>query len=235
MNLNLTTDAHKRSKSHPSRSVKACIATYVEYRAMRGATPQTITDIKRYLDDFRVWLKRRGTRKVSAVDATVLQDYQRHVFDYRKKNGDPLAPASKLAKLVPLRAWLRWLAAKHGIGLGLADLIELPSGGQRLPRGCSLHPRWRPSWPVQIPGRLLAFAIGRCSSCSTRPACAVWNSPSWRWPTSTWSGASFASGTAKAGRIGVYRLVRVRMLGSPPIWNTEGPHSSDLVPGLDCA
>lgn len=46
---------------------------------------------------------------------TVLEAYQRYVFHYRKKNGQPLGFNAQHDRLVPLRVWFRWMARNHHI------------------------------------------------------------------------------------------------------------------------
>jgi integrase/recombinase XerD len=106
---------------------------YLTFRAMKGSTQQSLADMKRYLREFGNWAKLRGINDLSGVDADLLREYQGSIFEYRKRDGQPLAPASKLAKLVPLRSWLRWLTAQ-GAMANLAEVIELPAADQALPR-----------------------------------------------------------------------------------------------------
>ena len=49
------------------------------------------------------------------VTRTVLEAYQRHVFHYRKKNGEPLGFTGQHDRLVPLRVWFKWMARQHHI------------------------------------------------------------------------------------------------------------------------
>lgn len=122
------------SQPNQQLGVEETVRQYLDHRAMQGSTAQTLLSIRRYLGEFAAWLRARGIVLVAALDADVLQDYQLHIFNYRKPDGMPLAPASKLAKLFPLRSWLRWMARAHGIDAGLFDCVELPTRDEMLPK-----------------------------------------------------------------------------------------------------
>ena len=64
----------------------------------------------------------------------MLEQYQQHLFEYRKRNGKPLTVVSRHACLVPLRVWFRWMARATHVVHNLADEIELPRLGRLLPR-----------------------------------------------------------------------------------------------------
>ncbi len=65
----------------------------------------------------------------------MLDAYQRAVFYMRKKNGQPLSFRTQAARLIPIRAFFRWLVRTNRILYNPASEIELPRKEQRLPRG----------------------------------------------------------------------------------------------------
>jgi integrase/recombinase XerD len=54
---------------------------------------------------FIAWLKTREIAAPRQIIRLVLEDYQRHLFQYRKKNDDALSFRSQHAYLAPLRMW----------------------------------------------------------------------------------------------------------------------------------
>lgn len=64
----------------------------------------------------------------------VLERYQRFLYHYRKKNGDPLSFRSQHTRLVPLRTWFKWLAKEGHVAANPAADLELPRLGQQLPK-----------------------------------------------------------------------------------------------------
>jgi integrase/recombinase XerD len=115
-------------------TIESAIELYLRNRAMKGSTEQTLADLRRYLKNFRDWARMRGAEALENVDADLLKQYQRFIFEYRKHDGRPLATASKLAKLVPVRGWVRWLSAQVAVPATLPEVIELPAPDQALPR-----------------------------------------------------------------------------------------------------
>ena len=115
-------------------TIDGAIGLYLTHRAMKGATDQSLRDLRRYLKNFNDWAKLKTSDALDSLDADLLKEYQGSIFEYRKADGQPLATASKLAKLVPLRGWLRWLSTQGELPLALVDAIELPTPDQALPR-----------------------------------------------------------------------------------------------------
>jgi integrase/recombinase XerD len=60
--------------------------------------------------------------------------YQRHLFYYRKKNGEPLTLRSQHSRLVPLRVWFKWMTRQNHILHNPASEIDLPRVGRTLPK-----------------------------------------------------------------------------------------------------
>lgn len=61
--------------------------------------------------------------------------YQRHLFTYRKPNGQPLTIGSQFGCLAPLKTWCKWLVREHHIAFNPASELQLPKLPKRLPRG----------------------------------------------------------------------------------------------------
>ena len=121
-------------RSDGDLTIDSAMALYLRNRAMKGSTAQTLADLKRYLRDFRDWACHQEVHSLGGLNQDLLRHYQCFVFEYRKRDGCPLAAASKLATLVPLRGWLRWLAGQGIVSATLVEVIELPVADQALPR-----------------------------------------------------------------------------------------------------
>jgi integrase/recombinase XerD len=87
-----------------------------------------------HIQFFLDWLKERGVTHPIEVTRPVLERYQRHLFYYRKKNGEPLSFRSQYARLVPLRVWFRWMTRQNHILHNPASEIDLPRLGRSLPK-----------------------------------------------------------------------------------------------------
>jgi integrase/recombinase XerD len=70
----------------------------------------------------------------SEVTKPIIERYQRFLFHYRKRDGDPLSFRSQHGRLVPIRAWFKWLARQNHILYNPASEIDLPKLEHRLPK-----------------------------------------------------------------------------------------------------
>lgn len=117
-----------------SLSLEAARLLYIEHRSMLGSTAQGLYAIDRYTADFTVWCALRQVTLITEVTREVLAEYPRWLHRYRQKNGRPLEVTSRLAKLVPLRGWFKWLARSGLMQFDPGDGLELPAAVRSLPR-----------------------------------------------------------------------------------------------------
>ncbi len=71
--------------------------------AARGYSPRTIGNRRAMLAFLAAWLAERGITRPADVTRPVLESYQRHLFHYRKANGDPLSFRSQSQRLLAVR------------------------------------------------------------------------------------------------------------------------------------
>ena len=83
---------------------------------------------------FIQWAYEHGLRDPIEITRPVLERYQRYLFFYRKKNGEPLTFRSQHARLVPLRVWFKWMTRQNHILHNPASEIDLPRLGRTLPK-----------------------------------------------------------------------------------------------------
>jgi integrase/recombinase XerD len=101
---------------------------------LKNYSEYTIKGRRVHIGFFLDWCAERGITEPIEVTRTVLESYQRHVFHYRKKNGEPLSFTGQHDRLVPLRVWFKWMARNHHILHNPASELELPRLGIRLPK-----------------------------------------------------------------------------------------------------
>jgi integrase/recombinase XerD len=116
------------------RGLTAALHRYIEHLGVRGYRPQGMATAERYIRDFIAWAAERGVTHPSQVSRQVIERYQRWLYHYRKKNGEPLSIAGQRCKLVPLRGFFRWLTRAAEIPANPAADMELPRKIKRLPR-----------------------------------------------------------------------------------------------------
>jgi integrase/recombinase XerD len=85
------------------------------------------------MDMFLSWCRRSRIAAPTQVTRSCLESYQRYLFNYRKKDGQPLAVASQHSRLAPLKVWFKWLTYRKYIGQDPAVEVELPRVGYKLP------------------------------------------------------------------------------------------------------
>ena len=69
---------------------------------MQDYTEDTLSSAPRAYRLFLRWCAERGLTEPVEVTRPVLERYQRYLFHYRKKDGEPLSFASQHARLIAL-------------------------------------------------------------------------------------------------------------------------------------
>jgi integrase/recombinase XerD len=85
------------------------------------------------MEMFLKWSRRIRATSPTQITRTSLESYQRYLFQYRKKDGQPLAVASQHSRLAPLKVWFKWLAHRKYIPHDPTAELELPRVGYKLP------------------------------------------------------------------------------------------------------
>ncbi len=116
------------------RGLFAAMRRYLEHRATLGSTDQGLYNMERQVRAFIVWANERGVTHPTQVSRAVLERYQRFLYHYRKKDGEPLSIASRRTMVTPLKSWFRWLTRSGEIPANPAADLELPREIKRLPR-----------------------------------------------------------------------------------------------------
>src|ERR1700690_1945912 len=98
---------------------------YLEWRRIKNFSKQTVTLHRIYLGYFINWCAVRGITQPLEVTKPIIERYQRYLFHYRKKDGDPLSTRTQHGFLIPLRAWFKWLTRQNHILYNPASEIDL--------------------------------------------------------------------------------------------------------------
>lgn len=110
------------------------VGEFCEHMAARGYSERTIGNRRHMLSFLVSWLADRGITRPAEVTRPVLESYQRWLYHYRKKNGEPLSFRSQSQRLMAVRAFYRWAARQRHVLHNPASEIELPKAERRLPR-----------------------------------------------------------------------------------------------------
>jgi integrase/recombinase XerD len=109
------------------------LVRFLDWSAARGFTAQTNTARAVHLRRFIRWCAERSVDRPQDVTRPILERYRRYLYHYRKKSGEPLSFATQQQRLLPLRAFFKWLARENLILSNPASELELPRVHRRLP------------------------------------------------------------------------------------------------------
>ncbi len=107
---------------------------HLEGLRVGGYSETTVVSRRGLLMRFIRWCEERSIDEPQQVTLSHLQRYQRHLYHYRKDDGQPLSVKAQAQCLTALRVWFRWLARQRDITTNPAQEIELPKQPKRLPR-----------------------------------------------------------------------------------------------------
>jgi integrase/recombinase XerD len=118
------------------RSFVATLERHLESLRVLGYSEHTLEGRAKILGRFIAWCEERAVHGPSEVTKPILERYQRHLYQYRQENGQPLSWASQYAHIASLRGYFKWLAKHNLILFNPASELTLPRRSQRLP----MHP-----------------------------------------------------------------------------------------------
>jgi integrase/recombinase XerD len=124
----------RKPETPPRTQLEAMMHEHLNALAVRGYSEHTVKNRRVHIGFFLEWCKERGLAEPTEIMRPILERYQRHLFHYRKKNGEPLSFRSQHARLVPLRVWFKWMTRQNYILHNPASEIELPRLGRTLPK-----------------------------------------------------------------------------------------------------
>ena len=127
----------RKPRADPSLAnpLRAHQAAFVEWTRTIGLAEQTACIRDTALNYFIRWCDARGIESLDRIDRGTLEDYQGHLFHYRKANGLPLAANTQVARLNPLRAFFKWLVRTGRTAANPAAELIIP----RIPRALPSH------------------------------------------------------------------------------------------------
>ena len=107
---------------------------FLQWLHERNYSTRTVDNREVYLRYFILWCDERGLTRPQEITRPILERYQRYMFLYRKKDGQPLSTRSQATRVTPIRAWFKWLTKTNRILYNPASDLDLPRMEQRLPK-----------------------------------------------------------------------------------------------------
>jgi integrase/recombinase XerD len=122
-----------KASSDP-QGLAAYVMRYLEWLQVHNYAAPTVQNRQSYLGVFVAWCAERGLVSPKEITKPILERYQRSLYIHRKGNGDPLTFRAQHARLVPVRAFFKWLARQNYLLYNPASELELPRLEHRLPK-----------------------------------------------------------------------------------------------------
>ncbi len=107
---------------------------FLEALRVKNYSERTVENRESYLSFFIAWCEARSIARPQEVTKPILERYQRHLFHLRKADGKPLSFRAQFARLVPVRAYFKWLTRQNVLLWNPASELELPRLERRLPK-----------------------------------------------------------------------------------------------------
>src|SRR6266699_5502689 len=123
----------KRWELPPNRLTHA-LKDFIDMTSAMGLSALTTRHRSRALARFIRWSDERGLNDPREITLPILERYQRHLYHYRKPNGEPLSFSSQYTELAPLKAFFAWLTRNHLILYNPASELQLPKVVRNLAR-----------------------------------------------------------------------------------------------------
>jgi len=106
---------------------------FIEWSDSRNYSKGTTAARTDHLKRFIRWCLERSLDRPQDITRPILDRYRRYLYHYRKESGEPLSFATQQQRLLPLRAFFKWLARENLILSNPASELELPRVHRRLP------------------------------------------------------------------------------------------------------
>ena len=113
--------------------IDASVEDYLAWMRVHNYASTTISCRRRYLDYFSCFCERQGVDAAGAVTFELLQNYQRQLFEHRKRDGEPLTVATQVQRLVPVCHFFSWLRRSGHLRTNPASDLLMPRPDRRLP------------------------------------------------------------------------------------------------------
>lgn len=110
------------------------LVRYLDHHKITGTAPDTLKRRESALRRFIEWCDNRAIANPKDITKPMLEAYQRHLFYYRKSDGEPLSSGSQHVILSPVKQFFKWLTQENYLLYNPASELQLPKKPKHLPR-----------------------------------------------------------------------------------------------------
>ena len=115
-------------------SLTALLYRYLVWLETHHFAQNTVNIRRLQLSRFITWCDDRSVTLARQVTPELIERFQRHLYYYRKKDGQPLSISSQSHWLTSLRSWMKWIKDQRIVELNPALEMVFPQEEKRLPR-----------------------------------------------------------------------------------------------------
>ena len=112
----------------------ALLFRYLVWLETHHFAENTVNIRRLQLSRFITWCDDRSVTLARDVSPELIERFQRHLYYYRKKGGQPLSISSQSHWLTSLRSWMKWMKDQRIVELNPALEMVFPKEEKRLPR-----------------------------------------------------------------------------------------------------
>jgi integrase/recombinase XerD len=123
-----------RPRPEPHTMLRRLMEEHIEWLLVQNYSEDTGEHARWSILDFIRWAEQRGIQHPMEVTRPILESYQRYLYYYRQKNGQPLTFRTQRSRLTPVCRWFRWLVRNNHILYNPASDLDLPRLEKRIPR-----------------------------------------------------------------------------------------------------
>jgi integrase/recombinase XerD len=123
-----------RPRPEPHNDLRRLMEEHLEWLLVQNYSEDTAEHARWSIADFIRWAELRGIQHPMEATRPILESYQRYLYYYRQKNGQPLTFRTQRSRLTPVCRWFRWLVRNHHILHNPASDLDLPRLEKRIPR-----------------------------------------------------------------------------------------------------
>jgi len=123
---------------HPSSlpvhagTIADCITQHLEWLRVRNRTEAGLESRRTELRLFAVWAQERDLIEPGQITRSILDSYQRWLWQYRKKNGKPLNANSQSRRLSFIKTFFSWMCREWILQANPASEMVLPRNEKRI-------------------------------------------------------------------------------------------------------
>lgn len=125
--------AHTQDDPLAGKLLVRYMEEHFEWMQVSGYSTDTVRGRRQAIRKFIGWIDERGIDSPTQITRPMVERYQRHLFYYRKSDGQPLSTGMQLQYLAAIKLWFKWLTRAHHILANPAADLELPRQPKRLP------------------------------------------------------------------------------------------------------